>query len=150
MSPCWSDPRIGFLGGTGRNTTVVRGNYMTPASMRFYGTSHKMYANLAPELDYNLLYTPRGQLWMAHSEAQLQSVIERSLKNQAFGIETEFIGPDEIHKLCPELDMTGAGVLPILGAAYHIPGAIVRHDAVVWGYASQAQRRGVHIHQGSR
>jgi sarcosine oxidase, subunit beta len=126
----------------------VRGNYMTPASMRFYGTSHSMYAGLSQELDFNLLYTPRGLLWMAHSEAQLQSVIERTLKNQAFGLHTEFLDPDEIHKLCPQVDTTGGGTLPVLGASHHVTGAIVRHDAVVWGYASQAQRRGVHVHQG--
>jgi len=135
-------------GGTGRNTTVVRANYITPATIRFFDASAKLYASLAAELDFNLLRSQRGLLWMAHSEFQMQSQIERSIQNQAFGVDTVFLTPTEIHKLCPQLDMTGGGAMPIMGAAYHPPGSIVRHDAVAWGYARQAQLRGVHIHQG--
>jgi sarcosine oxidase subunit beta len=85
---------------------------------------------------------------MAHSEAQLQNQIERALQNQTFGVNTVFLTPEEVHRVCPQLDMTGGGDRPILGAAYHPPGSTIRHDAVAWGYAIGAQRLGVHIHQG--
>ena len=87
-------------------------------------------------------------LWLVHSEAALQGERERVELNQAFGVETELIGLDQIQALCPPLDMTGGGRLPVLGVSYHPPGAIVRHDAVVWAYASAAQRLGVEVHQG--
>lgn len=135
-------------GGTGRNTAVVRANYKTPATVKFFQASAQLYAGLSGELDYNLLRTPRGLLWLAHSEHQLQTQIERALQNQVFGVDTVFMTPAEVHAICPRLDLTGGGLMPVLGAAYHAPGAIVRHDAVAWAYASAAQRLGVHIHQG--
>lgn len=135
-------------GGTGRNTTILRANYKTPATIKFFQVSFDMYAGLAADLDYNMLRSQRGLLWMAHSESQMQNQIERALQNQTFGVNTVFLTPDEVHRVCPQLDMTGGGTRPILGAAYHPPGSIIRHDAVAWGYAIGAQRRGVHIHQG--
>jgi sarcosine oxidase subunit beta len=135
-------------GGTGRNTTVVRANYKTPDTIRFYKASQALYGELGRELDFNLLQSFKGLLWMAHSEFQLFNQRERALQNQAFGVDTQFVTADEVHKICPELDMTGGGHLPILGAAYHPPGSAVRHDAVAWGYAYQAGRRGVHVLQG--
>ncbi|MEK6611733.1 MAG: FAD-dependent oxidoreductase [Gemmatimonadota bacterium] len=135
-------------GGTGRNTTVVRANYKTPDTIRFYRESQAMFGELGRELDFNLLQSFKGLLWMAHSEYQLFNQRERALQNQVFGVDTVFLTADEVHEVCPQLDMTGGGHMPILGAAYHPPGSTVRHDAVVWGYAYQAQRRGVHIHQG--
>ncbi len=135
-------------GGTGRNTTIVRANYKAPETIAFYKTSMRMYQNLARELDYNMLLTPRGLLWLAHSENQLRLQRERAFLNQAFEVNTVFLDPDGIREVCPQLDITGGGHYPILGAAYHPEGAISRHDGVVWGYASAAQRLGVHIHQG--
>jgi sarcosine oxidase, subunit beta len=135
-------------GGTGRNTTILRANYKTPATIKFFQASFEMYAKLSAELDFNMLRSPRGLLWLAHSEAQLQNQVERSLQNQTFGVNTVFLTADEVHRVCPQLDMTGGGARPIMGAAYHPPGSIIRHDAVAWGYAIGAQRRGVHIHQG--
>jgi sarcosine oxidase, subunit beta len=135
-------------GGTGRNTAVVRANYKTPATIRFFQASAALYAGLSGELDYNLLRTPRGLLWIAHSEFQLQNQVERALQNQTFGVDTVFLTPREVHAVCPPLDISGAGHLPVLGAAYHPPASVVRHDAVVWAFASAAQRLGVDIHQG--
>jgi sarcosine oxidase, subunit beta len=135
-------------GGTGRNTTILRANYKTPATIKFFQSSFEMYASLSAELDYNMLRSPRGLLWMAHSESQVQNQVERALQNQTFGVNTVFLTPEEVHRVCPQLDMTGGGARPILGAAYHPPGSTIRHDAVAWGYAIGAQRRGVHIHQG--
>lgn len=135
-------------GGTGRNTTVVRANYKTPDTIRFYKKSQELYGELGRELDFNLLQSFKGLLWMAHSEFQLLNQRERALQNQAMGVDTVFVTPDEIHRICPELDMTGGGHMPILGAAYHPPGSVVRHDAVVWGYAYQSQRMGVDVLHG--
>lgn len=136
-------------GATGRNTTVVRANYKMPESVRFYKQSYDLYRNLSQELDYNLLMSRRGVFWLAHSENSLRLQRERALLNQAFDVDTVFIGPDEIAKLCPQIDLDAGGKgHPIIGASYHPPGAVVRHDAVVWGYAAAAQRLGVHVHEG--
>lgn len=136
-------------GATGRNTTVVRANYKMPESVRFYKQSYDLYRNLSQELDYNLLMSRRGVFWLAHSENSLRLQRERALLNQAFDVDTVFIGRDEIAKLCPQIDLDAGGKgHPIIGASYHPPGAVVRHDAVVWGYAAAAQRLGVHVHEG--
>ena len=135
-------------GNTGRNTTVVRANYKAPESLPFYRAGVEMYRTLAQELDFNLLFSRRGQLWMAHSEASLQGERERVELNRAFGVETELLDVAQIREVCPILDLTGGGRLPVLGASFNSPGGIVRHDAVVWGYASAAQRLGVDVHQG--
>jgi len=135
-------------GGSGRNTTVLRANYKTAQTVPFFKASYDLYRTLSQELDFNLLFSKRGLLWLAHSEASLRLQRERALLNQALGVDTVFVEPDEIRKLCPQLDLTGGGSRPVLGAAQHPPGAIVRHDAVVWGYAQGAQRLGVHVHQG--
>jgi sarcosine oxidase subunit beta len=134
-------------GGSGRNTTVLRANYKTPEAIQFYKASLELYRSLAQELDYNLLFSPRGLLWLAHSEPSARIQLERALVNQALGVKTTFVRPAEIQELCPVLDLK-AGKRPVLGAAYHPGGGIIRHDAVVWGYASAAQRLGVHVHQG--
>ena len=135
-------------GGTGRNTTVLRANYKTPETIRFYQASFDLYRTLAEELDFNTLRSERGLLWLAHSEAQLNSQRERALQNQVYGVDTVFMTASEVAGVCPQLDMTCGGERPIMGAAYHPPGSIIRHDAVVWGYAAAAERLGVHVHQG--
>lgn len=135
-------------GGTGRNTTVLRSNYMTPETVRFFQASLELYEDLSLELDFNLLRSERGLLWMAHSEPQLRTQRERASHNRLFGVETEFLTAEEVAEVCPVLDMSCGNRRPILGAAYHPPGSIIRHDAVVWGYAAAAQRLGVRIHQG--
>jgi sarcosine oxidase subunit beta len=134
-------------GGSGRNTTVLRANYKTPETIPFFRASFELYRTLAQRLDFNMLFSERGLLWLAHSEASLRVQRERALLNQAFGVDTVFLTPDEIREVCPVLDLTGGGKRPVLGAAYHAPGAIIRHDAVVWGYAQAAARLGVHVHQ---
>jgi sarcosine oxidase, subunit beta len=136
-------------GGTGRNTTIVRANYKMPESVAFFRESLELYRGLAAELDYNLLMSQRGVFWLAHSEASLRIQRERALLNQALGVDTIFIGPEEVKKLCPQIDLSCGGKShPILGSSYHPPGSVVRHDAVVWGYAAAAARLGVDIYQG--
>jgi sarcosine oxidase, subunit beta len=135
-------------GGTGRNTTVLRANYKTPETIRFYQASFDLYRTLAEAVDFNMLRSERGLLWLAHSEAQINSQRERALQNQVYGTDTVFLSAAEVAEVCPQLDMSCGGTRPILGAAYHPPGSIIRHDGVVWGYAAAAQRLGVHVHQG--
>jgi sarcosine oxidase subunit beta len=137
-------------GSTGRNTTVVRANYKMPESVTFFKKSFELYRGLSDELDYNLLMSRRGLFWLAHSENTLRLQRERALLNQAFGVDTVFIGPDEIKRLCPQIDLEAGGKgHPIIGASYHPPGSVIRHDAVVWGYAAAAQSLGVHVHEGA-
>jgi len=137
-------------GATGRNTTVLRANYKMPESVAFYKQSFELYKGLSLELDYNILMSRRGLFWLAHSENSLRLQRERALLNQALDVDTVFIGPDEIKKLCPQIDLSAGGKgHPIIGASYHPPGSIARHDAVVWGYAAAAQRLGVDVHEGS-
>jgi len=137
-------------GATGRNTTVLRANYKMLESVTFFKHSFELYRSLSHELDYNLLISRRGLFWLAHSENTLRLQRERAFLNQALGVDTIFIGPEEIRELCPQIDLaTGGKGHPIIGASYHPPGSVVRHDAVVWGYASAAQRLGVHVHEGA-
>lgn len=135
-------------GGSGRNTTVLRANYKTPETVPFYRASLALYRTLSQELDFHLLYSPRGLLWLAHSEPTLRVQRERAHLNAALGVDTVFLAPEEIAQVCPQIDLTGGGRHPVLGASYHPRGAIIRHDAVVWAYAQAAQRLGVHVHQG--
>lgn len=137
-------------GATGRNTTVLRANYKMPESVAFFKQSFDLYQGLSAELDYNLLVSRRGLLWLAHSENTLRLQRERAFLNLAAGVDTIFIGPDEVKELCPQIDLSAGGKgHPILGASYHAPGSVIRHDAVVWGFAAAAQRLGVHVHEGA-
>ncbi|MGH7710542.1 MAG: FAD-dependent oxidoreductase, partial [Gemmatimonadaceae bacterium] len=136
-------------GGTGRNTTVLRANYKTPETIKFFKASFDLYRTLSEELDYHTLRSERGLLWMAHSEVQATNQRERALQNQVYGVDTVYLTADEVKEVCPQLDMTCGGRRPIWGAAYHPPGGIIRHDAVVWAYAMAASRLGVHVHQGA-
>lgn len=134
-------------GGSGRNTAILRSNYLTPEGVRFYDRSVKLYEHLAAELNFNVMFSQRGHLTLAHSDSSLRTMRWRTEVNKLQGIDSEMIGPDEIKKLVPHLDTSNATRYPILGALYHPPGGIVRHDAVVWGYARAADAYGVHIHQ---
>ncbi|HEY1367634.1 MAG TPA: FAD-dependent oxidoreductase [Gaiellaceae bacterium] len=137
-------------GATGRNTTVLRANYKMPESVSFFKESFDLYQGLSAELDYNLLVSRRGLFWLAHSENTLRLQRERAILNQAAGVDTIFIGPDEVKELCPQIDLSaGDKGHPILGASYHGPGSVIRHDAVVWGFAAAAQRLGVDVHEGA-
>jgi len=138
----------GYLGGgnTGRNTAIVRANYLTPDGVRFYQESLRLFRELSQDLDYNLFYSERGHFTLAHTEATLRTMRWRAEVNKHLGVDSEVIGPDAIRRICPTLDIE-CGHSPIVGALFHPPGAIVRHDAVAWAYARDADRRGVEIHQ---
>ena len=133
-------------GAAGRNTTIIRSNYRTPEGVAFYQQSVKLYERLSAELDLNLMFSQRGHLTLAHSERSLATMQERAEVNTLLDVDSRVIGVDEVARLCPELDVSGRPTWPILGALYHPRGGIIRHDAVVWGYARGADRGGVEIH----
>jgi len=135
-------------GGTGRNTAIVRSNYLTPEGARFYAASVELFQDLSRDLDFNLFYSERGHFTLAHSAASLRTQRWRAEVNQYLGIDSEVVGPRFIKEKVPEIDLDcGGNQPPIHGALYHPPGAIARHDAVAWGYARGADRQGVEIHQ---
>jgi sarcosine oxidase, subunit beta len=133
-------------GGSGRNTAIVRSNYRTPEGASFYQASLDLYDDLSAELDFNIMLTKRGVLSLAHSERALATATERASVNQKLGIDSRVIGLDEVRRRVPALNTSRDVTWPILGALLHPGGAILRHDAVVWGYARGADRRGVEIH----
>jgi len=141
----------GYLGGgnTGRNTTIVRSNYLTPEGVKFYDRSVRLFEGLSEELDTNLFYTNRGHFTLAHNEATLRTARWRAEVNRHYGIESSLVGPEAVKAACPWIDLECGGKHPILGALYHVPGSIVRHDAVAWGYARGASRLGVEIFQNT-
>ena len=134
-------------GGSGRNTAIIRSNYLTPEGVRFYDRSVKLYETLASDLNFNVMFSQRGHLTLAHNDGSVRTMRWRAEVNKLQGIDSEVIGPDEIKKLAPYLDVSPEARYPILGALYHPPGGIIRHDAVNWGYARAADARGVQIHQ---
>ena len=133
-------------GGSGRNTTIIRANYRTPEGVAFYRESLRLYQQLSQELDYNLLYSQQGHLTLAHTDRAVNIMVERAAVNKLLGVDSRVIYPGEIGKLCPHLDLSSTPPFPIQAALYHPPGAVIRHDAVVWGYARAAERLGVEIH----
>ena len=134
-------------GGSGRNTAIIRSNYLTPEGVRFYDASVKLYERLAVELDFNIMFSQRGHLTLAHTDGSVNTMRRRAEVNRLQGVKSSLIWPEEIARLCPQLDLSQNPRFPILAALYHPPGGIVRHDAVVWGFAHHADRNGVHIHQ---
>ena len=134
-------------GGSGRNTAILRSNYLTPEGVRFYDRSVDLYRHLAADLNFNVMFAPRGHLTLAHNDGALRTMRWRAEVNKVQGIDSEVIGPEEIKKLVPYMDVSDDTRYPILGALYHPPGGIIRHDAVNWGYARAADAMGVEIHQ---
>ncbi len=134
-------------GGTGRNTAIIRSNYLTAEGVRFYDESLRLFQDLSADLDLNLFYSRRGHFTLAHSDATLRTMRWRAEVNKHLGVDSELVGPEVIRRECPHLDLSCGGHTPVLGALYHPPGAIARHDAVAWGYGRAASQRGVEIHQ---
>jgi sarcosine oxidase, subunit beta len=136
-------------GASGRNTTIIRSNYRTPEGAAFYGKSVELYEHLSGELDFNLMFSQHGHLTLAHTDSSLRVMQERAEVNDLLGIDSRVVYPREIGQMCPELDLSDKPTWPIMGALYHAPGGIIRHDAVVWGFARGADRGGVELHQGT-
>ncbi|HTX84369.1 MAG TPA: FAD-dependent oxidoreductase [Streptosporangiaceae bacterium] len=136
-------------GGSGRNTAILRSNYLTPEGVRFYDRSIQLYRQLAADLDFNVMFSRRGHLTLAHSDASLRTMRWRAEVNKAQGVDSEVVDPAEVKRLAPFIDVSAEARYPVLGALWHPPGGIIRHDAVVWGYARGADALGVHIHQNT-
>ena len=139
----------GYLGGggSGRNTAIVRSNYLTPEGVAFYDRGLKLYEQMAAELNFNVMLSQRGHLTLAHNDASVRTMRWRAEVNKLLGIDSELIDAAEVARVVPQLNVSSDARYPILGALYHRPGGIMRHDAVVWAYARAAAHRGVELHQ---
>ncbi len=139
---------IGF-GGAGRNTAIVRANQRTKENLPLYNEGLKLWPKLTDELDFNLMFFNCGNLNLAHSEASIGALRLQVASAQFFGIKSELLDAKQCKELIPALDVSENITYPILGGMYHPPGGTLRHDAVVWGLAKEAAKKGVHIHQGA-
>ncbi|MFQ5775270.1 MAG: FAD-dependent oxidoreductase [Kiloniellaceae bacterium] len=139
----------GYLGGgnTARNTAVIRSNYITPPSVRFYKEAVELFGNLSNELGFNILYSQRGQLTLAHSDASLRTFRLRAEVNKHLGVRSEMVDRRQIREIVPCLNMSEDMRYPILGGLWHRDGGTARHDAVAWAYAARAAALGVELHQ---
>ena len=138
----------GYVGGgaSARSTAIIRANYLTPEGIPFFRESLKLYEGLSRELDFNLLFSQKGRLDLGHTDSAVYGLRMRAEFNQVFGVDSRLIGPAEVKKLAPALDLREGKTLPVMAALYHPPGGVLRHDAVVWAYGRGADRRGVEIH----
>jgi sarcosine oxidase subunit beta len=137
----------GWLGGgnTGRNTTILRSNYLFDESAALYDHAMKLWAGLAQELNYNVMYSPRGVLMLAHTVHDVQIGKRHVHANRLNGIDNEWLTPQQAKAICPALNLSQDLRYPVLGAALQRRGGTARHDAVAWGYARAADARGVDI-----
>jgi sarcosine oxidase, subunit beta len=137
----------GYLGGgaSGRNTAIIRSNYRTPEGVAFYDESVKLYERMSVELGYNVFFSQQGHLSISHTESGISGLRVRAEVNKLMGVDSRLIGPAEIKELVPSIDISPRQRYPIQAALYHPPGGIIRHDAVVWAYAREADKMGVSI-----
>ena len=139
----------GWLGGgnTGRNTTIVRSNYMLDANGHFYEHSLKLWEGLSRDLNYNVMFSQRGVLNLAHSDGQMEGYRRRGNAMRLNGIDGELLSREDVHRMVPDLDYSPNARFPIYGGLLQPRGGTARHDAVAWGLARGADRLGVDIIQ---
>ncbi len=139
----------GYLGGgnTGRNTTIVRSNYLLEGNAHFYEHSMKLWEGLSRDINYNVMFSQRGVLNLAHTDAQIDAFQRRGNAMRLNGIDAEFLSVEEIAARVPLLDCSPQTRFPIRGGLLQPRGGTARHDAVAWGYARAADTRGVDIIQ---
>ena len=139
----------GWIGGgnTGRNTTIVRSNYLLEANAHFYEHSMKLWEGLSQDLNYNVMFSQRGVINLAHSDAQVDAFMQRGNAMRLNGIDAEWVDVSEIQKRVPLLDCSKEARYPIYGGLNQPRAGTARHDAVAWGYARGADARGVDIIQ---
>jgi len=133
-------------GNIGRNTTLVRSNYMMPGNSEFYSHSLKLWAGLSQELNYNVMHSPRGQIVLNHSDAQRDGAVRRGNAMINRGDEAELLTRDDVRRMVPYLNFDSAR-FPIYGGLLQRRAGTARHDAVAWGYARAADERGVDLVQ---
>ncbi len=132
-------------GNVGRNTTIVRSNYLLPENIRFYEKSMQLWRGLSHDLNYNVMFSPRGVLNLAHSPGQMDEYAERGNAMRLAGGDAELLDRDQVARLNPGLDMSRNARFPIEGGLLQPSAGTARHDAVAWGYARGADRLGVDI-----
>jgi sarcosine oxidase subunit beta len=131
-------------GNAGRNTTIIRSNYLLPDNIAFYELGMKLWEGLEQDLNYNTMVSQRGVLNIYHSDAQRDAYVRRGNAMRLNGVDAELIGRDAVRRMAPYLDFDNAR-FPIQGGLLQRRGGTARHDAVVWGYARAADGRGVDI-----
>ncbi|HKQ85040.1 MAG TPA: sarcosine oxidase subunit beta family protein [Steroidobacteraceae bacterium] len=139
----------GWLGGgnTGRNTTIIRSNYLYDESAAIYDHAVKLWDTLSQELNYNVMYSKRGVLMLAHTVHDMQSFKRHVYSNRLNGVDNEWLTPQEAKQFCPPLNISPDMRYPVMGAALQRRGGVARHDAVAWGYARAASALGIDIIQ---
>ena len=137
-----------YLGGgnSGRNTQIIRANQRTPENVLFYAQAIKGWEELSQEVNFNMLIDQFGLTSLAHNPFSIERLRLRAEVNKMLGVESTIIGKERLRELFPFLDLSDKPRFPIMGALYHPRGGVVRHDAVVWGYSTAADRLGVEIH----
>ena len=137
----------GWIGGgnTGRNTTIVRSNYLNPESAAIYDHALKLWEGLSQELNFNVMFSQRGVINLAHDEGEARELRRRIYANQLAGVDAEWVTPTQLGELCPILNLDPNMRYPVLGGTLQRRAGTARHDAVAWGYARGADRLGVHI-----
>src|SRR5438132_1722188 len=135
------------LGNTGRNTTIIRSNYLWDESARIYEHSLRLWEGLSAELNFNLMLSQRGVLNLAHTESDVREGMRRVGANRLNGIDAEWLDAAAVRRFCPILNVSADARYPVLGAALQRRGGVARHDAVAWGYARAASAFGVDIIQ---
>jgi sarcosine oxidase subunit beta len=133
-------------GASGRNTAIIRANYRTAEGIPFYLASVRLYEEMSEELEWNVLFDQCGHLTLGHTDTSVNGLRLRAETNRLLGVDSTLIGPEEIRRLVPTLDLGRHSRYPVLAALYHPPGGIIRHDAVVWAYARACDRMGIEIH----
>jgi len=139
----------GWLGGgnTGRNTTIVRSNYLWDESAALYEHSLKLWETLSKELNYNVMFSQRGVLNLAHNLGDVRAGRRRAEANRLNGIDSHWLEPGEVAEVCPVLNTSTSLRYPVLGSTWQPRGGVARHDAVAWGFARAADALGVDIIQ---
>ncbi|MEE9427539.1 MAG: sarcosine oxidase subunit beta family protein, partial [Paracoccaceae bacterium] len=138
----------GWLGGgnTGRNTTIIRSNYLQDPSAAIYEKARSLYETLSQDLNYNIMFSPRGVLMLAQTHHEVRGFQRTVYANNLQGVTTEFITPARVKQLVPIISLNGPRY-PVLGALWQARGGTARHDAVAWGYARACSDMGMHILQ---
>src|SRR5712664_3151608 len=133
------------LGNTGRNTTIIRSNYLWDASARIYEHSLRLWESLSAELNFNVMLSQRGVLNLAHTLGDVREGMRRVNANRLGGIDAEWLDPEAVKRFCPILNIDPSARYPVLGAILQRRGGVARHDAVAWGFARAADALGVDI-----
>jgi sarcosine oxidase subunit beta len=138
----------GWLGGgnTGRNTTIIRSNYLQDPSAAIYEKARSLYETMSQDLNYNVMFSPRGVMMLAQTQHEIRGYERTAHANALQGVATEFINPQRVKDLCPIINIDGPRY-PVLGALWQPRGGTARHDAVAWGYARACSDMGMDIIQ---